>query len=81
MGGMVQITFTTVRPNANDLFAGKSAPKFQGTVICRLLMPTELAQQLVRTLADNLIKAADQSAGIAGLARTQYNRFSGDGER
>ena len=35
MGGMVQITFTTVRPDANDLFARKSDPKFQGTVICR----------------------------------------------
>jgi hypothetical protein len=81
MGGMVQITFTTVRPDANDLFAGKSAPKYQGIVICRLLMPGELAQQLVRTLADNLIKAAEQSAGTVAPARTQQNRFSGDGER
>ena len=81
MGGMVQITFTTVRPNANDLFSGRSAPGFRGTVACRLLMPAELAQQLVRTLADNLIKAADQSAGTAGPARTQQNRFSGNGER
>ena len=81
MGGMVQITFTTVRPDANDLFARKSDPKFQGTVICQLLMPAELAQQLVRTLADNLIKAADQSAGTADPVRTQYNRFSGNGER
>ena len=81
MGGMVQITFTTVRPDANDVFARKSDPKFQGTVICRLLMPAELAQQLVRTLADNLIKAADQSAGTVAPARTQQNRFSGNGER
>jgi hypothetical protein len=81
MGSMVQITFTTVRPDANDLFAGKSAPKYQGIVICRLLMPGELAQQLVRTLADNLIKTAEQSAGTVAPARTQQNRFSGDGER
>jgi hypothetical protein len=67
MGAMVQITFTTVRPNANDLFADQSAPNFQGTVTCRLLMPAELAQQLVRTLADNLIKAA-QSTESAGHA-------------
>jgi hypothetical protein len=80
MGGMVQITFTTVRPNTNDLFSGNSAPGFGGTVACRLLMPAELAQQLVRTLADNLIKAADQSAGTAGPAQTQH-RFSGNGER
>jgi hypothetical protein len=81
MGGMVQITFTTVRPDADDLFAGKSAPKYQGIVICRLLMPGELAQQLVRTLADNLIKAAEQSAGTVAPTPTQQNRFSGDGER
>jgi hypothetical protein len=55
MGGMVQITFTTVRPDANDLFAGKSAPKYQGTVICRLLMPGELAQQLVRTRSRTIL--------------------------
>jgi hypothetical protein len=67
MGAMVQITFTTVRPDANDLFAGHNAPNFQGTVACRLLMPSELAQQLVRTLADNIIRAAEstESAGHA----------------
>ncbi len=65
MGSMVQITFTTVRPDANDLFARNTAPDFRGTVACRLLMPAELAQQLVRTLADNLIKAA-QSTESAG---------------
>ena len=63
MGAMVQITFTTVRPNSNDLFSGKTTPEFRGTVACRLLMPAELAQQLVRTLADNLIKAAQSSDG------------------
>jgi hypothetical protein len=82
MGGMVQIAFTTVRPNANDLFRGSNAPEFRGTVACRLLMPAELAQQLVRTLADNLIKAADQPAVTAdNPARTQHSRFSGNGER
>ena len=55
MGAMVQITFTTVRPDANDLFAGHNAPNFQGTVACRLLMPSELARRLVRTLADNIL--------------------------
>ncbi len=67
MGSMVQITFTTVRPDANDLFIRNTAPDFRGTVACRLLMPAELAQQLVRTLADNLINAAQQ-AGASGHA-------------
>jgi hypothetical protein len=78
MGGMVQVTFSTIRPDTNDLFSGNSAPKFRGTVACRLLMPAELAQQLVRTLGESLIKAADQSAVTADPARA---RFSGNGER
>ena len=51
-GGMVHLTFTTARPNANDIFQGSTAPQFQATVTCRLLMPLEMAQQLTRTLAD-----------------------------
>jgi hypothetical protein len=78
LGSMVQITFTTVRPDANDLFSGNSAPDFRGTVACRLLMSAEMAQQLARTLVSNLIKAADQPTGTASPARTQY---SGNAER
>ena len=57
-GGMVHLTFTTARPNANDIFQGSTAPQFQATVTCRLLMSLEMAQQLTRTLADSLIKAS-----------------------
>ena len=57
-GGMVHLTFTTARPNPNDLFQGSTAPEFHATVACRLLMPLEMAQQLTRTLADSLIKAS-----------------------
>jgi hypothetical protein len=57
-GGLVHVTFTTARPNANDMFHGNTAPQFQATVTCRLLMPMEMAEQLTRTLADTLIKAA-----------------------
>jgi hypothetical protein len=76
MGGMVQITFTTMRPNANDLFNGKDAPAFRGTVACRLLMPAGLAEQLVRTVADTLIQAA-QSSEPAAPTQAQYD----DGNR
>jgi hypothetical protein len=61
-GGMVHITFTTARPNPNDVFKGSSAPQVQATVSCRLLMPFEMAEQLTRTLADALIKAGRQPA-------------------
>ena len=57
-GGMVHITFTTARPNPNDVFKGSTTPEFQATVVCRLLMPMEMAQHLTRTLADTVIKAS-----------------------
>ena len=78
MGGMVQITFTTVRPNANDLFGGKTAPEFRGTVACRLLMPAELATQLVRTVADTFIKAAQSSEPTAPTRPKDDESFSRD---
>ena len=55
-GGMVHLTFTTARPNPNDLFRGNATPQFQATVACRLLMPLEMAQQLFRTLASTVGK-------------------------
>jgi len=78
MGGMMQITFTTMRPNANDLFSGKSAPEFRGTVACRLLMPAELAEQLVRTVADSLIKAAKLTEPGAPTRAQDDEPFSRD---
>jgi hypothetical protein len=56
-GGMVHLTFTTTRPNPNDLFKGSTTPEFQATVACRLLMPMEMAQELIRTLRDTVSKA------------------------
>ena len=55
VGGMVHLTFTTARPNPNDLFKGSTTPEFQATVACRLMMPIEMAQQLARTLVESLI--------------------------
>ena len=61
VGGMVRITFTTARPNPNDVFKGSATPEFQATVVCRLLMPMEMAQHLTRTLADTVIKASQST--------------------
>jgi hypothetical protein len=66
-----------MRPNANDLVRGKDAPGFRGTVTCRLLMPAGLAEQMVRTVADTLIKAA-QSPTMP--ARAQDEPVSGERE-
>ena len=55
VGGMVHLTFTTARPNPNDLFKGSTTPEFQATVACRLMMPIEMVQQLARTLVESLI--------------------------
>lgn len=43
IGGMVQVTFTNVRPDDGDLFSGKTPPRLRGTVACRLLMPAGVA--------------------------------------
>jgi hypothetical protein len=57
-GGIVHFTFTAARPNPNDLLKGSTTPEFQAIVACRLLMPLEMAQQLSRTLAGTVSKAA-----------------------
>ena len=57
-GGMVLFTFTAARPNPNDLLKGSTTPEFQAIVACRLLMPLEMAQELSRTLAGSVSKAA-----------------------
>ena len=72
MGGMLQIILTTIRPNANDALSGKNPPEYRGTVTCRLPMPAGLAEQLARTVADSLIKAA-QSSVPAAPTHAQYD--------
>jgi hypothetical protein len=57
-GGIVHFTFTAARPNSNDLLKGSTTPEFQAIVACRLVMPLEMAQQLSRTLAGSVSKAA-----------------------
>ena len=80
MGGMLQITFTTLRPNANDLLGGKNPLEYRGTITSRLLMPAGLAEQLARTIADSLIKAA-QSSVPAAPTNAQYDEsLSADGK-
>jgi len=61
VGGMVHLTFTTARPNPNHLFKGSTTPEFQATVVCRLMMPMGMAQQLTRNLADTVLKASQQT--------------------
>jgi hypothetical protein len=80
MGPMMQITFTTARPDDNDLFTGKDTPEFRGTVACRLLMPTGLAEKLARTVVDSLIKATQSSGASAPApAQRQPSREREDG--
>ena len=63
-GGIVHFTFTAARPNPNDLLKGSTTPEFQATVACRLLMPLEMAQQLSRTLAGTVSKAAQLTGTV-----------------
>jgi hypothetical protein len=57
-GGMVHFAFTAVRPNPIDLFKGSTMPELQAIVACRLVMPTEMVEQLTHTLAATFSKAA-----------------------
>ena len=66
----MHLTFTTARPNPNDLFKS-TTPEFQATVACRLLMPMEMAQQLTRTLADTVIKATQPTRTTQGPSPNQ----------
>ena len=68
MGAMVQITFTTARPETGDLFKGNTTPKIRGIVTSRILMPTEMAQQLAKTLGESIAQSAIQAMGAAGRA-------------
>jgi hypothetical protein len=63
-GVVVHFTFTATRPNSNDLLKGSTTPEFRGVVACRLVMPLEMAQQLSRTLAGSVSKAAGQAITV-----------------
>ena len=69
MGALVQITFTTVRPDISDIFSGNSSPKFIGVVASRIVMPAEQASQLAQLIRDHLASVATaQPAGPIGRA-------------
>jgi len=74
-GQMVHLTFTTARPNPNDLFKGSTTPEFQATVACRLLMPIEMAQQLARTLVESLVKASQQTRATPESVTEPTDKF------
>ena len=74
-GGMVHFTFTTARPNPNDIFKGSTTPEFQATVVCRLLMPMEMTQQLARTLVESLIKASQQTRATPQTVTEPTGKF------
>jgi hypothetical protein len=63
-GGMVHFTFTAARQNPNDLLKGSTTPGFQAVVACRLVMPLEMAQQLLRSLAGSISKAPQKAITV-----------------
>jgi hypothetical protein len=88
VGGMVYLTLTAARPNPNDLFKGSTTPEFQATIVCRLLLPSAMAEQLTRTLADSLIKASQQTSATPQTVAKPTDKlddwpgsFSGDKPR
>lgn len=53
-GPMVLFTFTVVRPDTAAIFAGNSNPPSKGVVAARILMPTQMAEELMRALGQTL---------------------------
>ena len=61
---MVLLTFTVVRQDPAAVFAGQKNPPSKGVVAARILMPTQMAEELARLLGQNL-------AGGTAPARTK----------
>jgi hypothetical protein len=55
---MVLFTFTVVRQDATEVFAGNNSPSSKGVVAARILMSTQLAEELSRVLTQNLAAGA-----------------------
>ena len=54
LGGTILITFIVARPDIGEMLAGKQTPTFKGTVAARIMMPIQIAGELVRVLGQNL---------------------------
>ena len=54
MGAMISFTYTAVRPDATAIFAGDANPAYRGVVAARITMPTQMAEELLRTLGQTL---------------------------
>ena len=54
MGAMVMFTFTVMRPDVTAVFSGNKNPPAKGVVAARILMPTQMAEELMRVVAQTL---------------------------
>lgn len=54
MGAMVMFTFTVMRPDVTAVFSGNKNPSSEGVVAARILMPTQMAEELMRVIAQTL---------------------------
>ena len=63
MGAMVLFTFTVVRPDTTAVFAGNSNPPSKGVVATRILMPTQMAEELMRAIAQTLTAGTGPGSG------------------
>lgn len=54
LGGTVLITFIVTRPDIEDIISRKQTPTFKGTVAARIMMPIQMAGELVRVLGQHL---------------------------
>jgi|SRR5580700_1806975 hypothetical protein len=65
-GAMVLLTFTAVRHDPTAFFAGEKNPPSKSVIAARILMPTQMAQEFSRALAQNLTAGRAPSTGANG---------------
>lgn len=63
MGAMAMFTFTVMRPDVTAVFSGNKSPPSKGVVAARILMPTQMAEELMRVVAQTLTAGTGPGSG------------------
>jgi len=62
-GNLMILTFTTIRPDPEQLFDDATKPNLTSVVVARLAIPLEGAPQVARIIIDLLTKASPAVSG------------------
>jgi hypothetical protein len=65
IGSVAQLTFTNIRPSANDLLKGSREPAIEAVVRARIVIPTEILPAIRDVLNNVLGQSGPQKSGTA----------------